>query len=213
MGLAIAAPGHGLPDELVGRPVVLVAATHCGSLEQAERDLQPLRGLDPLLDTFAPNDFIALQTMSDEEMRWGRRFYMKGAYLDSFPADLVDVIVEQTERAPEGCSIPIWAQGGALGRVSNDAMAFTGRDAAFWIGTEAFWEDPALDDAHFEWGRSAMDAIKPFSTAGHYVNDLVESGEDLVRFAYGAEKYERLRTLKRTYDPDNVFRMNQNIRP
>jgi Berberine and berberine like len=168
MGLAIAAPGHGLPDELVGRPVVLVAATHCGSLEQAERDLQPLRGLDPLLDTFAPNDFIALQTMSDEEMRWGRRFYMKGAYLDSFPADLVDVIVEQTERAPEGCSIPIWAQGGA---------------------------------------------IKPFSTAGHYVNDLVESGEDLVRFAYGAEKYERLRTLKRTYDPDNVFRMNQNIRP
>ena len=84
-------------------------------------------------------------------------------------------------------------------------MAFTGRDAAFWIGTETFWEDPALDDAHFEWGRSAMDAIKPFSTAGHYVNDLVESGEDLVRFAYGAEKYERLRTLKRTYDPDNVF--------
>ena len=166
-----------------------------------------------MLDTFAPKDFIALQTMSDEEMRWGRRFYMKGAYLDSFPADLVDVIVEQMERAPEGCSIPIWAQGGALGRVSNDAMAFTGRDAAFWIGTEAFWEDPALDDAHIEWGRSAMDAIKPFSTAGHYVNDLVESGEDLVRFAYGAEKYERLRTLKRTYDPDNVFRMNQNIKP
>ena len=213
MGLAIAAPGHGLPDEFVGRPVVLVAATHCGSLEQAERDLQPLRGLDPLLDTFAPKDFIALQTMSDEEMRWGRRFYMKGAYLDSFPADLVDVIVEQMERAPEGCSIPIWAQGGALGRVSNDAMAFTGRDAAFWIGTEAFWEDPALDDAHIEWGRSAMDAIKPFSTAGHYVNDLVESGEDLVRFAYGAEKYDRLRTLKRMYDPDNVFRMNQNIKP
>jgi len=97
---------------------------------------------------------------------------MKGAYLDSLPADLVDVIVEQMERAPEGCSIPIWAQGGALGRVSNDAMAFTGRDAAFWIGTEAFWEDPALDDSHFEWGRSAMDAIKPFSTAGHYVTTL-----------------------------------------
>lgn len=213
MGFVPGPAGAGLPDEVVGRPIVIMAATHCGSPEEAERDLKSLRDLEPLIDTFTTKNFIALQTGYDEEMRWGRRFYMKGAYLDTFPDDLVDVCVEEIAKAPEGCSIPIWAQGGALGRVPNDAMAFTGRDAAFWIGTEAFWEHPALDDPCVTWGRSAMDAIKPFTTAGHYVNDLVESGEDLIRFAYGADKYERLVALKGGYDPDNVFRMNQNIKP
>jgi FAD/FMN-containing dehydrogenase len=213
IGFLLGPGGAGLPDELVGRPIVLIAATHCGSSEAAERDLKPLRGLDPLLDTFTSKNFIALQTANDEEMRWGRRFYMKGAYIDTLSDELVDICMEQIAKSSEGCSIPIWAQGGAVGRVPNDAMAFTGRDAAFWSGTEAYWEDPAFDDAYIGWGRSAMDAIKPLTTAGHYVNDLVESGEDLVRFAYGAEKYERLRALKRTYDPDNVFRMNQNIVP
>jgi phage terminase large subunit-like protein len=68
-------------------------------------------------------------------------------------------------------------------------------------------------DAHTGWGRSAMDAMKPFTAHGHYVNDMVESGDDVVRGIYGAEKYERLVELKRAYDPDNVFRLNQNIRP
>ena len=213
MGFQLGPGGAGLPDELVGRPIVLIAATHCGSSEAAERDLKPLRGFDPLLDTFTSQSFIALQAANDEEMRWGRRFYMKGAYIDTLSDEFMDICEEQIAKSSEGCSIPIWAQGGAVGRVPNDAMAFTGRDAAFWIGTEAYWEDPALDDAYIGWARSAMDAIKPLTTAGHYVNDLVESGEDLIRFAYGADKYERLRALKRTYDPDNVFRMNQNIEP
>lgn len=92
-------------------------------------------------------------------------------------------------------------------------MAFAGRQAPFWLGVEAPWEDPVLDDAHIGWGRSTKDALKPFTAAGHYVNDMVESGDDVVRGIYGAEKYERLVGLKRAYDPDNVFRLNQNVRP
>jgi hypothetical protein len=112
-----------------------------------------------------------------------------------------------------GCEIGFWSQGGATRRVPEDSMAFTGRDAAFWVGAEAFWEDPAEDDAHMNWGRAAWDALAPFTTSGHYVNDLVETGESVVRAIYGDAKYERLVGLKRSYDPDNVFRLNQNVSP
>ncbi len=92
-------------------------------------------------------------------------------------------------------------------------MAFTGREAACWLGVEALWEDPGLDQAHMAWGRETMAALEPFTASGHYVNDMVETGERVVRSIYGDAKYERLVGLKRTYDPDNVFRLNQNIAP
>ena len=92
-------------------------------------------------------------------------------------------------------------------------MAFTGRTAG-WSGTfEAQWKDPALDESHIEWSRRAMAALKPFTAAGGYANDKVESDLGTVREVYGDDKYEKLVRLKRTYDPDNAFRLNQNIRP
>jgi hypothetical protein len=146
-------------------------------------------------------------------MAWGKRFYMKGGFVGRLTDEAVDACVEHVADQPGGCSISLWAQGGAIARVPSDAMAFTGREAAFWLGVEAFWEDPALDEAHVAWGRRTMDALTPFTTAGHYVNDVVESGEDVVRSIYGEEKYRRLVELKREWDPDNFFRMNQNVRP
>jgi FAD/FMN-containing dehydrogenase len=107
----------------------------------------------------------------------------------------------------------LWLQGGAISRIDPDAMAFTGREAPFWLGVEAEWDDRALDDAHVAWGRTTMSTLLPFTAAGHYVNDMVESGEDVVRSIYGDAKYERLVNLKRTYDPDNTFRLNQNVDP
>ena len=92
-------------------------------------------------------------------------------------------------------------------------MAFTGRTAAYWLGVQDFWLEPERDQEYIAWGRTTMAAIKPFTRAGHYVNDIVEQGDDVVRSIYGNAKYERLRTLKRAYDPANVFRLNQNIRP
>ncbi len=107
----------------------------------------------------------------------------------------------------------MWAWGRAIGRIPEDATAFTGRDAAFWASAEVLWDDPDLDESHIEWGRTAMAALEPFTVAGRYVNDVVESGDDVVRSVYGDAKYERLATLKRAWDPDNVFRLNQNVRP
>jgi FAD/FMN-containing dehydrogenase len=211
-GLATSEPPF--PPELAGRPVVSMAATHSGSPDDAAEALRPLRDLEPVVDTIEPRRYLDVQTMADEEMAWGKRFYMKGGFL----AELSDAFVDAglgcvTEAPGTGCTITLWLQGGAISRVNPDAMAFTGREAPFWLGVECEWEGAALDESHIGWGRTTMAALQPFTAAGHYVNDLVESGEDIVRSIYGDAKYERLVALKRTYDPDNVFRLNQNVKP
>ena len=94
----------------------------------------------------------------------------------------------------------------------EDATAFTGRDAGFWLACEVQWDDPALDEPARDWARAAVAAAAPFASAGRYVNDVAETGED-GRAIYGEAKHRRLVELKRTWDPVNVFRLNQNIRP
>jgi FAD/FMN-containing dehydrogenase len=202
--------------EQAGMPVVMVSVTHSGSLADAERDLRPLReGLDPLMDTFAPRPYVAVQGMNDEAMAWGKRFYMKGGFLAELSDEAIAVCAAQATGVPPGgeCGISLWAQGGAIARTPDDAMAFTGRSAAWWIGLEAAWMGADLDESHKAWSRRAMASFKPFTTVGQYVNDAVESDIDSVRAIYGKDKYERLVGLKRTYDPDNAFRLNANIRP
>jgi FAD binding domain-containing protein/berberine-like enzyme len=214
LNFATAPGGRAATPGLRGRPTVAVGATHFGDQKNAESDLAKLRGqIEPLAQTFTQTTYLALQKMSDEEMAWGKRFYMKGAFLDQLSDAAVDRMAEQVSAAPGECSIGLWAQGGATADVAEDAMAFTGRGAAHWLGAEAFWAEKDKDADHVAWGRAAMAAIKPFTRAGHYVNDIVEQGDEIVRSIYGDAKYERLRALKRTYDPDNVFRLNQNIRP
>jgi FAD/FMN-containing dehydrogenase len=202
------------PPELVGRPIVYSAVTHSGSPDDADEAVRPLRDLGPLVDTFEPRRYLDVQTMADEDMAWGKRFYMKGGFLAELSDAFVDAGLQSVAAAPgPGCSITLWLQGGAVARVDPDAMAFTGREAPFWLGVEEEWDGSALDQAHIDWGRATMAALQPFTAAGHYVNDMVESGEDVVRSIYGDAKYERLVALKRTYDPDNVFRLNQNVKP
>jgi hypothetical protein len=212
LGFAIVGPEDPWPD-LVGQPIVRLGVCHCGSEDDAERDIRPVRGNSPLADTIQRRSYLSVQSANDEALAWGKRFYMKGGYSSELTPALVDACVENIRSAPGECEIGFWSQGGATGRVPADAMAFTGRDAAFWIGVEAFWEDPAGDDRYVGWGRGTWDALTPFTSAGHYVNDMVETGERVVRAIYGDAKYERLIGLKRTYDPDNVFRLNQNVKP
>lgn len=213
MGFGLAEEEDGLGPEMAGQPIVLIGATHSGSVDDAERDLRALRSLRPLHDGIEPRSYLAVQTANDEAMAWGKRFYMKGGFLADLPEGAIDACADQAAEQPGGCAISLWTQGGAVARVPEDAMAFTGRQSAFWLGAEAFWTDPAADQAHVAWGRRTMDALTPFTAAGKYVNDVVESGEDIVRSIYGEAKYERLVSLKRQWDPENVFRLNQNVRP
>jgi hypothetical protein len=152
--------------------------------------------------------------MNDEAMRWGHRFYMKSGFLPYLPEELVALLVEHMGRVPDGTDggVSLWAMGSAIAEVPEDAMAFTGREAAYWIAVENLWHDAALDEPARDWTRALMDDVLPFTSAGRYVNDVAEASLDPASI-YGAEKYERLVGLKRAWDPENVFRLNQNVRP
>ncbi|HET7854998.1 MAG TPA: FAD-binding oxidoreductase [Gaiellaceae bacterium] len=198
-----------------GRPVASVAAMHCGPPRGAERDLAPLRAFGPPLeDSIEAKPYLASQHMADDSMEWGHRFYMKSAFLPALSDELVGIGVEHAHRIPpeaEG-EISLWCWGRAIARVPEDATAFTGREARFWLAAETQWDDAALDDACREWAREVVAAAAPFAIPGRYVNDVAEVKED-GRAIYGEEKYRRLVELKRAWDSDNVFRLNQNIRP
>jgi FAD/FMN-containing dehydrogenase len=214
LGWFVAPPGPPFPAAVAGRPVVVVNATHAGPLATAERDLAPLRALGPVLDSFAARSYLELQAESDHHYRWGRRNYWKGLLLEALAAEAVDRIGELVAAAPgRDCGVGLLSLSGAFGRVPEDATAFSGRGARLWLITEAVWDDPAEDPARIAWGRQAMAALRPFATTVNYVNDLGQLDQDAVRAAYGPAKYDRLAALKRAWDPDNVLRRNQNIRP
>jgi FAD/FMN-containing dehydrogenase len=214
MGWFVAPTGPPFPAAVAGRPVVVVNATHAGPPATAERDLAPLRALGPALDSFAPRPYLELQAESDDHYRWGRRNYWKGLLLEALAPEAVDQIGALLEAAPgPDCGVGLLSLGGAFGRVPEDATAFSGRGATLWLITEAVWDDPAEDPARIAWGRQAMAALRPFATSVNYVNDLGQLDQDAVRGAYGPAKYDRLTALKRAWDPANVFRRNQNIRP
>jgi FAD/FMN-containing dehydrogenase len=194
------------------RPVLVVGSMHTGDMEQAERDARMLRQLKPLSDTYGRKSYLAVQGMADESMGWGQRFYTKSGFLTELTDEVVSVCAAQAETLPPGAEISLWAQDGAVGRVSDDAMAYTGRDAPFNISAELVWTDPADDDGRIAWGRAMIAKVKPFMTTGQYVNDVVEAGTPGEQI-YGKAKYERLVGLKRKYDPDNFFHLNQNIKP
>jgi FAD/FMN-containing dehydrogenase len=197
-------------------PVAYVSVLHSGSRAEAERDLAGLSGLgDPLEGTVESKPYLATQRLFDAPMEWGQRFSMKSAFLATLPPALIRGWADQVSAVPDGAEggISIWAWGRAIASVSEDDTAFTGRDAAFWAGAEIVWKDEALDAACRSWAKAAADTAAPYATVGRYVNDVTEVGADVARMIYGDAKYERLVALKREWDPDNVFRLNQNIRP
>jgi FAD/FMN-containing dehydrogenase len=210
LGVGPAEDGDGLAT---GTPALWLVVTDAGSGADAESVLERLRPLGPTAEDVRRRTYLSVQTGADEAMAWGSRFYMKGGFLAGISDRTVDTFLEVIEKQPGGGSLSVWAQGGAIARTPEDAMAFTGRTAPFWIGAEAHWTDPSLDTAHRRWGRATMDALAPFTAAGHYVNDMVETDDDVVRGIYGPAKYDRLVSVKREWDPDNAFRLNQNIRP
>jgi FAD/FMN-containing dehydrogenase len=201
--------------DLLGRRYLAIGVMHCGTEEDAVRDLAPLRNLgSPSMDTIKRTSYLEVQHEADPlSIPGSLRAYSKSRFLSAFSQAAIELYCSITSDAPTGCGLSAWTWGGAIGRTPDDATAFTGRDAAFWFGTYGFWTDAELDDANISWARAAMDAFAPFTTSAGYVNDQAETGADVVRAIYGDATYERLTALKRVWDPDNVFHQNQNIRP
>jgi FAD/FMN-containing dehydrogenase len=202
------------PAPLGGNPVVRVAAFHSGDQASAEDELRTvIDAAEPAFTKIEPVSYLDLQGAFDVEMAWGHRVYTKGGFTDDLPDEALDALAEHVHSAVAGVTFGSWAQGGAINRVSDDAMAFTGHSAPFQMSTDSQWDDPADDEMRVAWARQAYAIVEPYSRTGRYVNDVTDTAPDLARWIYGEAKYERLRQVKRTWDPENTFRHNQNIKP
>ena len=213
----IAHPGeHGDgPSEGVGSdPVIVVSYNHRGPADVVERDTAGLRrGPEPLSVSSGPARFLEVQTAHDLVLGWGGRSFIKGLYADVFRSEAIDALVEHVATGPEGGSFSVTAQGGAIARVDDDAMAYSGRAARFDLSADASWSEPSDDEAGRAWVRRAMAHVEPDAIEGRYANENADVGPDETRAFYGAAKTERLARLKRTWDPDNVLRRNHNVEP
>jgi FAD/FMN-containing dehydrogenase len=199
-----------------GVPVVVVVAFYNGPSAEGEKLFQPLRGFGPpVADLLQPMPYTALQQMLDPLNPPGKRVYWKSAVLKNVDDDVLGTILDHAASAPSPLSAAlIEFYGGAINRVGIDETAYPLRNATHALNAVSMWTDPGQDDANIRWSRGLWEAMRPFSPGSVYVNflGLGDEGEDRVKDAYGPN-YARLAQLKATYDPTNLFRLNQNIKP
>jgi hypothetical protein len=159
-------------------------------------------------------DFVAFQCRSDLHFPWGRRYYARGGFLDRLDPDTISTIADVATRMPNAKSeVYIIQLGGAVARRPEDATAYSGRAAGWYWIVQPIWDDPADDAAYLSAGRAGARRMAERSMAFNYVNEQADSDPSIASQAYGAEKFSRLRSLKRRWDPQNLFRLNQNIPP
>ena len=198
-----------------GQPIVGFMIGYVGPVEEGERVLRPFREFgEPISDEIHPQRYTELQSILDDVNPWDLQIYYKSNFLRELTDDAIDVILEYCNELPVVPSHGfIECLGGAVNRVDRNATAFNHRDGLYNFTMLSMWPDPADNERIIEWTRKFVGEMQPWSTADVYVNYLGIEGEDRVRAAYGPEKYQRLVDLKNRYDPTNLFRLNQNIKP
>jgi FAD/FMN-containing dehydrogenase len=203
-----------VPPELVGDLVIGVVVCWSGPVDTGERVVEPLRRHgSPVLDLCAPTDFVAHQRSFDPSFEAGCWYYVRSCDVAELSDDVISIMADHGARIDSPMSsIALWQMGGALSRVADADTAFGGRHAGFSFNINGNAETSDGFDAERAWARSYWQALAPHHL-GVYVNFLMEEGDERIRAAYGDDKYERLAALKGTYDPDNYFRLNQNIHP
>jgi FAD/FMN-containing dehydrogenase len=213
IGYLTVPPEEALPAELHGRLVSAFVFCFAGPVEDGERHLQPFRDLAPIADLAGPVPYADFQCSIDDPP--GHRNWWTAEYLHELTDDVIETIHRHALAMPSpGLSqslIVPW--GGAVGRIDEEATPMRGRDVKWVVHPFALWDDPADDEHVIGWARGFRDDVRPFATGGTYLNFIGDEGEARVRAAFGEEKYARLSRIKAQYDPDNVFRGNQNIRP
>jgi FAD/FMN-containing dehydrogenase len=203
-----------IPAELHGKPVVAVICCYAGPVEEGEKVVRPMKEFgSPILDLCTAKPFVTHQAMFDPSFPRGWWYYFRSADLSELTDDVIDIIAE---RAPQMTSpltaFPIFQLGGAINRVGEDETAFNGRTAGHTININATTATQEGFDEERAWSRNFWTALEPYHTSV-YVNFLMDEGEERIRQAYGSDRYDRLKALKQRYDPDNFFRLNQNIPP
>lgn len=160
--------------------------------------------------------FTDVQQLLDEDYPTGMRYHWKSLHLPALDDDVVELCEHWATARPTPLStLDIWHLGGAMSSVPADATAYGDRSAPYLLGIEANWQEPADDEANLAWARDCMDAFRDASTGREYLNfpGFMENAVETLRHAHGEDNYRRLVTLKQRVDPDDFFRLHQNIRP
>ena len=204
-----------LPATIHGEPVVAVLGCYAGPVAAGERAMAPLAALaPPVADVMRPRAYTEFQSMLDGSWVEGFGNYWKAEYLTGIPDEALDILAGYLRDITSPLSdFKLVALGGAAGRVLPEATAFAHRGAPFVLNVNARWALPGDAEPHVTWARDLWAAMRPYSAGGAYVNFLGDEGTDRVRAAYGEPAYRRLVALKKIHDPDNAFRLNQNIPP
>jgi FAD/FMN-containing dehydrogenase len=201
------------PREVWGEPFVLVIGPYGGPAEEGQRVTRPLHELGtPVIDLSEAMPYrLAQKQLFDEDYPNGLRYYWKSVYLRGLEDGAIDVLLDQTLKRPSPISsLDVWLLGGALSRVPPEATALSHRNAPYLIGIEANWSEPADDAANIAWSRAVADELAPFSTGGSYLN-FEDLGETKAVAASHGSNYERLVSIKRKYDPNNLFRSRRGL--
>jgi FAD/FMN-containing dehydrogenase len=212
IGMTSAPPLPVIPEEWHGKKVAIFLAVSAGPVDEGEAHFRRIRAVaEPIADLLGPMPYQVIQTLIDPLWPKGIQAFFKGSNLERLDDDLIDALAQLHVSAPgPQCEIHVHQMGGAVARVGETDTAFGDRSMPFLLNCVTGWHDPAATDAHVEWAREVVAAAEEDSTGRAYVNFAGDRG---VRGSYSPGTYERLAALKATYDPTNVFRLNQNIEP
>ena len=212
-----APPEPFIPKELVGTPMVALALCYAGTAGEGEKAIQPLRHFDkPEIVHIGPVPYLAMQTMFDASAPKGSHAYWKSEFFNELNDQAIHVLVEHSAKIKSlshFAAVHLHHWGGAIERADKEATAFAHRNAQYVLNIIGLWTEPEDAGNHIAWARGFSRAIQPFSTGQAYLNFLGDEGTARVKAAYGPANYDRLVELKNRYDPGNLFRLNQNIKP
>jgi FAD/FMN-containing dehydrogenase len=215
LGFLTAPPADFVPEPVRGHPIVACIGCYAGDPAAGAEVMRPLQEFGPPgLNMFGEMPYLAVQDIITEANPHGRRNYWSADFLAELPDEAIDALVEHaTKPVSPFTAILLAAGGGAVSRVPEDATAFGERHSPFNTHYLSMWEDPAEDERNISYTRTIAAAMKPWTTGRVYLNYIGDEGLHRVESSFGAEKYSRLQAIKAEWDPDNVFRHNQNIKP
>jgi FAD/FMN-containing dehydrogenase len=203
-----------LPAEVHGKEVVVLATFYIGNAAQGSKLIEPLlRFGTPHGEHIGAQPYTQWQKAFDPLLTPGARNYWKSHNFTDLSDGALHSMIEFAGKLPSPqCEIFIGLIAGAANRIPADAMAYRHRDAKFVLNVHGRWDERTDDERCIDWARAFFQASAPYASAGAYVNFMTEEESDRVAAAYGAN-YDRLAQIKKVYDPDNLFHLNQNIKP
>ena len=210
----IAPPLPFIPEKRHGDTFIAFVSCWAGPVEQGEGVLKPIRDVAPVVaEMIGPMPYPMLNSAFDGLVPAGLQHYWKANFVKELTDEAIDAHLKHGPKVPAvNSTVHIYPIDGACHRVASDATAFAYRDANFATVIAGMWPDPGQNKANIKWVRDYYDATAPLSEEGGYINFMADDDQGRIKANYKGN-YERLRDVKRKYDPDNMFRVNQNIKP